>query len=53
MTSYHSSNCFTRRVLFATVDLQKENGLLSVQWTFQLEGFLYKIGNWKIPYYWP
>ena len=44
MTSYHSSNSFTRRVLFASVDLQKENGLLYVQWAVQLEGFLDKIG---------
>ena len=27
------------------VDLQKENGLLSVQWVVQLEGFLDKIGR--------
>ena len=35
---------FTRRVLLDTVGLQKENGLLSVQWAVQLEGFLDKIG---------
>ena len=27
------------------VDLQKENGLLSVQWAVQLEGLLDKIGR--------
>ena len=27
------------------VDLQRENGLLSVQWAVQLEGFLDKIGR--------
>ena len=43
MTSFHSFNCFTRRVLLATVDLQRKNGLLSVQWAIQLEGFLDKI----------
>jgi len=36
---------FTRRVLLDTVDLQKENGLLSVQWAVQLEGFLDKKGR--------
>ena len=36
---------FTRRVLLDTVGLQKENGLLSVQWAVQLEGFLDKIGR--------
>ena len=36
---------FTRRVLLDTVDLQKENGLLSVEWAVQLEGFLDKIGR--------
>ena len=44
MASFHSSNCL-RRLLLDTVDLQKENGLLSVQWAVQLEGFLDKIGR--------